>query len=362
MSKLVTVALINGGGEFDGTTIGLKHYPSALAESGFRVTWYQCLDYGSVPYRPTGSHPVKGLGFPNATIDMGINRLWVYPHRLRDLHEDVVFLSDPTMLGVGRRRRARVVKVHDLRPLTPHADRRLTTVMFRHVLPQLRTIERIITPTHALAAELAGRGIGLDRIRVVPDTPDLGDHPHHLATSTARIRDGGTLRVLCVATDRPYKNVGFAIRLARMLRPASVPSRFQFTIVSQLRPETRGELIRAGPDTVRVIPRAASMAEVYAEQDVLVHPSLYEGFGRPVLEAMSFGIPVVVNRIPSLAEVVGDAGILLDVRSIGSWVEALNSLTDPSTFERWGRKALDRSRDYSPERFRTAVREAFEGV
>jgi len=43
-----------------------------------------------------------------------------------------------------------------------------------------------------------------------------------------------------------------------------------------------------------------------------VYPSLYEGFGLPVLEAMACGTPVITTRVASLPEVVGDAGVLLD--------------------------------------------------
>jgi glycosyltransferase involved in cell wall biosynthesis len=51
---------------------------------------------------------------------------------------------------------------------------------------------------------------------------------------------------------------------------------------------------------------------VYHAADVFVFPSLYEGFGYPPLEAMAFGTPVVASNTSSLAEVIGDAGLLVD--------------------------------------------------
>jgi glycosyltransferase involved in cell wall biosynthesis len=213
-----------------------------------------------------------------------------------------------------------------------------------------------------VATDLAARGFDTNRIRVVPDTSGLSYHPEHLVASIARIRDTGELRVLYVAKDRPYKNIGFAIRLAKELESTASPVRFRVTLLSRLRPETRRELLRANIRSLQVVPSAPSMEEVYQEHDVLVHPSLYEGFGRPVLEAMSFGMPVVVNQIPPLVEIVGDAGILLGVGATAAWSEALVSLTNLSAYERWGGKVLQQSRAFSPEYFRSAVRQAFDGL
>ena len=53
-------------------------------------------------------------------------------------------------------------------------------------------------------------------------------------------------------------------------------------------------------------------AHLYAGADVFVFPSLYEGFGFPVLEAATYGVPVVTSRGSALAEVAGDAAVLVD--------------------------------------------------
>jgi glycosyltransferase involved in cell wall biosynthesis len=60
----------------------------------------------------------------------------------------------------------------------------------------------------------------------------------------------------------------------------------------------------------------ADLPALYSGAHVFVYPSLYEGFGFPVLEAMACGTPVVTSNISSLPEIVGDAGILVDPLSI----------------------------------------------
>jgi len=58
----------------------------------------------------------------------------------------------------------------------------------------------------------------------------------------------------------------------------------------------------------------------------LAMPSLYEGFGLPVLEAMSFGVPVLTSSCSSLPEVAGDAGLLVDPYNIDSIADGLTKL------------------------------------
>lgn len=68
------------------------------------------------------------------------------------------------------------------------------------------------------------------------------------------------------------------------------------------------------------------MPYIYNGCDVFIYPSLYEGFGLPVLEAMSCGVPVITSNISSLPEVVGDVGILINPYSIDELVSAIDSV------------------------------------
>jgi len=92
------------------------------------------------------------------------------------------------------------------------------------------------------------------------------------------------------------------------------------------------------------------LAYVYNAADLFVFPSYYEGFGMPVLEAMSSGIPVITSNIPALLEVVGDAGISLDpfdTESFAYWMSEL--LTNQELSKMQSEKALRRSKIFSWE-------------
>jgi len=64
---------------------------------------------------------------------------------------------------------------------------------------------------------------------------------------------------------------------------------------------------------------------LYSAATVFAYPSLYEGFGYPVVEAMACGAPVVCSNSSSLPEVVGTAGHIVSATDIGAWVQALRS-------------------------------------
>ena len=75
----------------------------------------------------------------------------------------------------------------------------------------------------------------------------------------------------------------------------------------------------------------AEVAYCYAQADVFAYPSLYEGFGLPVLEAMTLGCPVVTSNTSSLPEVAGNAALLIDPTSIGDLAEALGQVIGDRT-------------------------------
>ena len=89
-------------------------------------------------------------------------------------------------------------------------------------------------------------------------------------------------------------------------------------------------------------------AELYAGAGVVVLPSLDEGFGLPVLEAMALGIPVVTSNVGALPEVAGGAGILVDPADVAGLAGALERvLTDPVQASRMRDAGLNRAREFS---------------
>ena len=70
---------------------------------------------------------------------------------------------------------------------------------------------------------------------------------------------------------------------------------------------------------------SAHLPALYSAAEVFAYPSLYEGFGLPPLEAMACGTPVVVSKTPSLPEVVGKAGLLVEPHDIAGLAAAIEA-------------------------------------
>ncbi len=97
--------------------------------------------------------------------------------------------------------------------------------------------------------------------------------------------------------------------------------------------------------------------------DVLVFPSLYEGFGLPLLEAMACGCSVVTSNLSAMPEVVGDAGILVDPYNTEEIVGAIEKIvTDPELRNRMCKKGLERARGFSWKKTATETLKVFESL
>ncbi|NIO20498.1 MAG: glycosyltransferase [Candidatus Aenigmarchaeota archaeon] len=93
------------------------------------------------------------------------------------------------------------------------------------------------------------------------------------------------------------------------------------------------------------------LPDLYRGASLFVYPSLYEGFGLPVLEAMACGVPVVASKTTSLPEVVGDAGILVDPRDVNELREGMvNLLDDERLRDELSQKGLERAKLFTWEK------------
>jgi glycosyltransferase involved in cell wall biosynthesis len=239
-----------------------------------------------------------------------------------------------------------VVTVHDLIPLRFFNRLSPATLYNRHYIPQvLQQAQHIICNSEATARDIIHFcGIPAAQITPIPLAYDVENF---------RFLDLPTQNYfLYLGRITPYKN------LQRLIAAfAALPDRRDY------------ELWLAGPSDRRYRPLLQSQIdEMGLNQQVkfldyvpyqtlpiilnqaiaLVFPSLWEGFGLPVLEAMACGTPVITSNLASLPEVAGDAAILVDPYQIGAIAEAMNALVTSSNLGSVLRNAgLARSQQFS---------------
>ncbi len=103
-----------------------------------------------------------------------------------------------------------------------------------------------------------------------------------------------------------------------------------------------GRVMRLPPVSDSVLPTFFAAAEAF------VYPSLYEGFGLPIVEAMASGTPVITSRSSSLAEVAGPAGVLFDPRNASDMADGIaRVLTSPELRAELSARGLERARQFS---------------
>ena len=95
----------------------------------------------------------------------------------------------------------------------------------------------------------------------------------------------------------------------------------------------------------------AELPALYSAASLFLYVSLYEGFGLPVLEAMSCGVPVITSNVASMPEIVGSGGVLIDPTNESELTEAMSRvLMDENLRTRLAREGLERSHLFSWER------------
>lgn len=173
--------------------------------------------------------------------------------------------------------------------------------------------------------------------------------------------------VLCVSTLEPRKNHAVLIRAyARLLsRDRSLPHRLVLVGAKWTGYEPIFELVgQLGlTDRVRYLGYAEPLEMIYNGADVMVFPSLYEGFGLPPLEAMACGVPVIAANATSLPEVVGDCGLLFDPNDDSQLADQLEYLlSDQKSRTEWAEKGLTRAATFSWKRTAELYLAAFQGT
>jgi glycosyltransferase involved in cell wall biosynthesis len=230
--------------------------------------------------------------------------LWWYPLRLSALDGKTDVLHCTTYYGPLRPRVPTVVTVHDLAVLRhPEAFPRWTRSYAPLLVPKvLRAAHSVIAVSEFTASELETLvRVPREKIRVVSNAVD------DMFSPDGPRADGDY--VLAVGTLEPRKNLARAIEAAAQIG-------VDLRVVGA--PGWGGVEARGANVTWLGSVDDDELARQYRGALCVVYPSVYEGFGLPVLEAMACGAAVVTSAGGATAEVAGDAAVLVDPLDVGA--------------------------------------------
>ena len=269
----------------------------------------------------------------------------------------------PADLGPIRGRFPLVLTVHDLAVLRfPQLFRPWHGRYTRFVLPRVARRARMVIAVSAATKQDVVELLGVpeERVRVIPNGLPPAVEPVPTDSKRAhsvRARYALPERfVLTVGSIEPRKNLR---RLIEAIAVVAERPKGQDVALVHVGPagwlsQDIPELVRAhGNGRVRFLGHipTADLAVLYCLARCCAYPSLWEGFGFPVLEAMASGCPVLTSRVSSLPEVAGDAALLVEPTSTDEIADGLTRLwTDDNLREQLVQRGIERAKQFSWKR------------
>lgn len=346
---------------------------------------HRLILYGRRPPVPEGAAgervEVRELGAsPASRVPGAYRQAWLPAAARRDALDVMHFPLGGASLG---RIAPSVVSVHDLLcVLSPTLDYpapirgfafRLRKRWHRRAIPaSLRRADRLLASSESTRDDLMRLlGVPAERISVAPlaAAPAFSRRPSRREIASF-LAERGLPRdyVLALSSIDPRKNAHRVIDAYARL-PLGV--RASHTLVILLTQDTYARSLAAHADRlgvayrVKLVPHLGEreLVQLYAGASALAFPSLFEGFGLPVLEAMSLAVPVVTSRVGALREVGGDAVDYADPRDPASIAAALERvLTDYPHAELMREAGVARAARFTWERTAALTLETYRAV
>ena len=280
------------------------------------------------------------------------------PFAVRRIRPDVLWSPGYTMPFRAPCRQ--VVSILDMQYRSHPEDLTWLARWTTHLLVTMSTrrADRILTISDFSRREIVRHaGCPPDKIHVTPlgvdpafASPPATPGTGHLSPDTRHaIRD--TPYLLCVANSYPHKNLARLVAAFAMIM-TKIPH--QLVLVGRPRlgePELRRALERISSERVKRVAGLCSdeLIALYQAADLFIFPSLYEGFGLPVLEAMMAGVPVITTREGAIPEVGGDHVLYADGRDPADLAAKMEKVLGWSDEKRgdWIRNARKRAKTFT---------------
>lgn len=293
------------------------------------------------------------------TSFFSLRQQWLIPSLLRHLDVDVYhcpYYLMPYFTGVPT-----ILTVYDLIPIQcPYHVSRQARMLFRVAMSlALRRARGIIAISEDTRSDVT-RSFQVQRKRVasIPLAADarfVAQTPAECQRVRQRYGLAGRF-VLYLGINKPHKNLLRLIDAWQLAVADSSSGNADVELVLAGAWDGRYGSIRQRASSARRVRILGPVEErdlpaMYSSAEFFVYPSLYEGFGLPVLEAMACGAAVACSRAAGLAELAGDAALLFDPYQPGDIANALRTLlTEPHTLYDLRRRSIERAKGFSWDR------------
>jgi glycosyltransferase involved in cell wall biosynthesis len=297
--------------------------------------------------------PPSPWKFPRALL---LQRVLHYPLWARSRQQTVNHVLDHSyghlLFALDPRRT--IVTVHDTAPLLFGGKRfGLSGFVWKQAWRGALRACHLITDSEFIRQTLLDKfGLPPERVTAVPLGVNPIFQPIEASEGTAVLERYALPKplILHVGSTQPRKNVERLLQALACLRQKQVT--FTFVQAGGEQSPPLRELVEQLQiqQSVRFLGQVSEpeLLALYNMADVFVFPSLYEGFGLPVLEAMACGTPVITSNLSSLPEVAGNAAVLIDPHNTQALAEEIGRILDtPSLAEDFGKRGLERAKQFT---------------
>jgi glycosyltransferase involved in cell wall biosynthesis len=254
-----------------------------------------------------------------------------------------------------------IYTVHDVIPLTDPELSSIDAARHRRLLERLADVADTFVTVSRFAARTIAQELHLPPALIVDcaQPVDVGDARAGATALPANLRTRDYL--LVCGTVEPRKNIA---RILAAYRTSAVQSPLVIVGPDGSDGGDLPELIRNTPGVVRLpYQDRTTVLALLAHARALVMPSLAEGFGLPVAEAMTFGTPVITSSMGALAETAADGALLVDPLDTAALADAMVAIErDAALRARLSAAGLRRAEAFRPASFAQRLRALYEGL
>ncbi len=183
---------------------------------------------------------------------------------------------------------------------------------------------------------------------------------------TFRQKNGVSSSEICllnVGSNHPRKNISTILKVVKILKEKSLPIKFWKAGSDFTDDDKKFIESQSLENEVRYLgqPEKPTLVEIYNAADILIAPSLHEGFGITILEAMACGTPAITSKVSAMPEVAGDAGILVEPTNSGEIADAVEKLYKDAAYRQiLVEKGLARVKSFTWEKSAEQIAQIYE--
>lgn len=268
------------------------------------------------------------------------------PFLLKRIKPDLYFSPDG-MAAMGWKGK-QLLAVHDLN-FEHHPEwmpQNVAAFYQKYMVQYARRADRIVCVSEdTLQDTIRTWGIPRSRMEVVYNAPQAEFTP--IPNAEPNLPFDHFNYFVCVGSLNPRKNLALAVRAFTKYVLQGGQAELVFVGSTMFQDEELDRVLNESPYSGKIHflgrKEDQELNAILSRANALLFPSLFEGFGIPIVEAMAAGTPVIASNVSCMPEITGDAAILHSPRDLEGWVNAMNEIEKSEVRAEWIAKGLKRA-------------------